>query len=85
MSEFADDMKALRHARRSHKQELQPKRMEFAKQQLLSKGVSIVTQTETELQFWHKGEIVKFFPYTGWATGKSIKDGRGLDKLIKQL
>ena len=30
-------------------------------------------------------EKVKFFPYSGWHTGKSIKDGRGIENLLKQL
>jgi hypothetical protein len=85
MSEFAEYMKAFRDLRKTIKKQLNPKRMQFAKEQLLNVGVSIATETETEVQLWHKGEIVKLFPYTGWATGKSIKDGRGLDNLIKQL
>lgn len=37
------------------------------------------------IEFEYKGHIVKYFPYSGWATGKTIKDGRGLDNLLKQL
>ncbi len=85
MSQFADDMRSLRHTRRSHKKEHQPKRMQIAIDALKAKGIEITTQTETEIQFWFKHEIIKFFPYTGWATGKSIKDGRGLQNLLKQL
>jgi hypothetical protein len=32
-----------------------------------------------------KNELVKFFPYSGWHTGKSIVDGRGIKKLLAQL
>lgn len=37
------------------------------------------------IEFEYKGHIVKYFPYSGWATGKTIKDGRGLMNLINQL
>ena len=37
------------------------------------------------LQFEHKGSMVRFFPYTGWFSGKTVKDGRGLKNLLKQL
>jgi predicted nucleotidyltransferase len=64
--------------------ELQPKRMEYAIDKLNS-IVSLTLITDTEIQFYWKGELVKFFPYSGWHTGKSIKDGRGLQNLLKQL
>ena len=54
-----------------------------------SKLSKIVTTLEKvsnkELQFTFDGCIVKFYPYNGWHTGKSIIDGRGLKKLIKQI
>lgn len=37
------------------------------------------------IEFEYKGHSIKYFPYSGWATGKTIKDGRGLNNLIKQL
>ena len=37
------------------------------------------------LQFDFKGSLVRFFPYTGWFSGKTIKDGRGLNNLLKQM
>lgn len=35
--------------------------------------------------FLWKGEKITFYPYSGWATGKGIVDGRGLKNLLKQL
>lgn len=32
-----------------------------------------------------KGNAVFFYPYSGWATGKNIQDGRGLQNLINQI
>ena len=37
------------------------------------------------LQFDFKGSLVRFFPYTGWFSGKTVKYGRGLMNLLKQI
>lgn len=66
--------------------ELEPQRMEYAAKQLLGIGIqSVFAVTDKCLQFDFKGEKIRFFPYSGWHTGKSIKDGRGLKNLLKQL
>lgn len=65
--------------------ELEPKRMEFAKRSIQDLGYEIVVEKNTSLTFMFKGEFVTVFPYSGWHTGKSIKDGRGLQKLLNQL
>lgn len=66
-------------------QELEPKRIDYAVKELENIGVEIMQRTNTEIQFLHKGKVVKFFPYSGWASGATIKDGRGIKRLIKQL
>lgn len=65
--------------------ELAPKRMTFAKCELQKIGIELTFESDTELRFIHKNHEVKFFPYTGWHTGKTIKDGRGINELMKQL
>jgi len=65
--------------------EQEPKRMKYAVEQLKSLGFEVQTFGETRIEFEHKGEIVRHFPYTGWHTGRSIKDGRGIIHLLKQL
>lgn len=65
--------------------ELEPKRVEFAKNIIIKLGYEILLETKTYIEFEHIGDRVRFFPYSGWHTGKSIKDGRGIEKLIKQL
>ena len=67
------------------RKELQPRRMQYAINMIEKAGCTITFQDEKEIIFQYQGERVNFFPYTGWATGKSIKDGRGIDNLIKQL
>jgi len=42
-------------------------------------------QDEHKLQFSFKDEIVTLYPYSGWHTGKSITDGRGINKLLTQI
>lgn len=66
------------------KKELEPERMDYAVYKLDSL-VRIEYISDNEIQFYWKDELVKFFPYTGWHSGKSIKDGRGIHRLLKQL
>lgn len=61
-----------------------PKRILHAKQELKKLGIE-TTQDETCVMFEYKGSQVRLFAYSGWHTGKTIKDGRGLNNLIKQL
>ena len=65
--------------------ELEPLRMEYAKEQISALGYEVSEHDGKELRFFNRGKIVKFFPYSGWATGATIKDGRGLRKLLNQL
>lgn len=64
---------------------LEPARIEYAVRRIQELGFEIIQRDNIQIQFIHKGQKVTFFPYSGWATGKSIKDGRGLERLIKQL
>ena len=64
--------------------ELQPKRMQFALDELTKMGYEL-TFDNTKIDFKHKGNRIQFFPYSGWHTGKGIKDGRGWKKLKQQL
>jgi hypothetical protein len=65
--------------------ELEPKRFDYAIEQLTKIGKEIIYKDSTKLKFDHINEQVTLFPYSGWHSGKSIKDGRGIDKLLKQL
>lgn len=65
--------------------ELEPERMVYAINELEKRGFKVDDSRENEIQFEYKGSIIKFYPYTGWATGKTIKDGRGIKNLLKQL
>lgn len=67
------------------REELEPKRMQYAIQQITELGYIVKRVSDSELEFEHKGHVIKMFPYTGWHSGKSIKDGRGIHNLTKQL
>jgi len=59
--------------------------MDFAKKEIEKKGYEVTEARGTELQFEHMGHTVYFFPYSGWHSGATIKDGRGLKKLLSQI
>jgi hypothetical protein len=65
--------------------ELEPKRMEYAIAEIQKLGYIVTQQGSTQLTFQFKGHTVHFFPYSGWHSGASIKDGRGLKELLLQI
>lgn len=65
--------------------ELQPVRMRVAKDAINKLGLQIVHEDDVKIVFMYKASRISFYPYSGWHTGKTIKDGRGLQNLLKQL
>lgn len=65
--------------------ELEPKRMQFALDSLLKLGVNATQVNDSKIEFSYKNELISFWPYSGWHSGKSIVDGRGIKELIKQI
>lgn len=69
---------------REHK--LTPTRTEAAISALEKLGKYIERDDEKKcVYFIHNKEMITYWPYSGWASGKSIVDGRGLENLLKQL
>ena len=64
--------------------ELEPERMKYAIEQIEALGYKVEDYGKS-LWFTFKGKTVMFYPYSGWATGKTIQDGRGIAKLLKQI
>lgn len=60
-------------------------RMDYAIRKLTEAGYEVDRVNDNELNFLFKGNNIKLFPYTGWHTGKGIKDGRGIQNLLNQL
>lgn len=67
------------------KESLQPQRLSYAKSELYKLGYMINYEDSTKIKFDFNGESVTLFAYAGWHTGRSIKDGRGINKLLKQI
>jgi len=63
---------------------LEPERIASTSKILEDRGFE-VSRDSTKVWFQWKGETVTFFPYSGWHSGKSIKDGRGFANLLRQL
>ena len=61
-------------------------RLVYATNRITELGYTVKWVEQSKcLQFEHKWAMVRFFPYTGWFSGKTVKDGRGLTNLLKQL
>jgi len=65
--------------------QLEPARMQHAIDRLTALGLTITSRDKVAIKFLYKGETITFWPYSGWHSGKGIKDGRGLENLLKQL
>nr|DAI10104.1 MAG TPA: hypothetical protein [Caudoviricetes sp.] len=70
---------------KERQQELQPGRTEYAITRLRSLGYPVIEINATTLQFTFRGFPVTLYPYSGWFTGKTVKDGRGIKNLLKQI
>jgi len=82
MSTDCDMLKELRKERRANKE---GSRMDFAIKQLTGLGHKVTMETNNAISIIFKGERVMVYPYTGWFTGKSVKDGRGIKNLLKRI
>jgi hypothetical protein len=63
---------------------LEPKRMNTAINEITKLGYSVHSDDKS-IYFDFKGSTITYWPYSGWASGKTIKDGRGLKKLLDQI
>mgnify|MGYP003608629210 FL=1 len=66
-------------------QKLQPERIKSAKAEIERLGFVIQFEDNTSLKFQYLGNLITFFPYSGWFSGKGVKDGRGLKNLLEQI
>jgi hypothetical protein len=60
-------------------------RLYYAKKRLKDLNIEIVFESDNRIDFMHNGKTCSIYPYTGFFTGPTIKDGRGVEKLIEQL
>lgn len=64
---------------------LQPIRISKAITEIENLGYKVTEETSTRISFHFKGHKINYFPYSGWASGKTIIDGRGLKNLLAQI
>lgn len=67
---------------------IEPQRISYARKQLSSLDLDISFEYRVASRCFiimDGVSIIRYYPYTGWFTGKSVKDGRGIHNLIKQL
>lgn len=65
--------------------ELTKRRSMYALEKLSQKQVHIDTVDEKKIVIIHRNKKIVLYPFTGWFTGKTIKDGRGIENLLSQL
>lgn len=70
---------------KQRQQRLEPSRIDNAIREITKLGLEIIEKNSKDIKFKYNGNVITFFPYTGWHTGKGINDGRGLQNLLKQL
>ena len=71
---------------KEHRNPIEEARMAYARTKIEALGYDVKEdELKKCLTFVFKGNTIRLFPYTGWFTGKGIKDGRGLLKHIKQI
>lgn len=66
-------------------QVFEPKRVQYAKDQIEKLGYEVEVFGGVRLEFEFKNYRVMFYPYSGWHAGRTIQDGRGIKKLLKQI
>jgi len=70
---------------KERQERLEPQRMADAIESIEAMGYEPYKVNESLIEFYYEGSKVMFYPYSGWHTGKTIKDGRGLRNLLKQI
>jgi len=66
-------------------QRLEGPRYETAVKELTDRGFEVDTSDSQCIKFQLRGNTITYYPYSGWASGKGIVDGRGLRNLLTQL
>lgn len=70
---------------KEEKRKITEQRKEYAIIELEKLGYELTYEDDDEINISYKGKTVSIFPYSGWFQGKSVKKGRGIKNLLKQL
>lgn len=85
-SELSEDMELLRELTQKNRSGKEPGRHEYVLAELRKRGFQPEDDAENKcIRFSFQGNVITVWPYKGWFSGKGVKDGRGISKLLKQL
>ena len=63
-----------------------PRRYNYCLKRLKELGLMVKEDLNNKcIIIIYKDNQIRFYPYSGWASGKCIKDCRGFNKLLKQI
>ena len=85
-SELSEDMELIRELTQNNRSGKEPGRREYVLTELRKRGFQPEEDEENKcIRFSFRGNVITVWPYKGWFSGKGVKDGRGISKLLKQL
>lgn len=85
-SETLEDIEFLKELTKKKRNANEPGRWEYTLRVLREKGYVPIEDEENKcIRFSFHGNTVTVWPYKGWFSGKGVKDGRGIAKLLKQI
>lgn len=59
--------------------------MEYARNQITALGYPVTEVKRHTLQFTFRGSPVTLYPYSGWFTGSTVTDGRGIELIRRTV
>jgi hypothetical protein len=85
-SELSEDYALIKELARTKREQKEPSRSQYILRELKEKGYDPQEDKENKcIHFLLHGNTITVWPYTGWFSGKGIKDGRGTKKLFRQI
>lgn len=85
-SELSEDYALLKELTRAKREQKEPSRWQYILRELKEKGYDPQEDNENKcIRFLFHDNTITVWPYTGWFSGKRIKDGRGTKKLFRQI
>lgn len=85
-SEMSEELEILNLIRNEKRKDKEPGRWKYATSVLKERGYNPIPDENNKcIRFSFKGNTITVWPYTGWFSGKGVKDGRGINKLLKQI
>lgn len=84
MGELAEDFAFMKKVKEEERAKVEPTRFEYAVDKLMEAGHKVGLNPKDDKSII-VNNMVLFWPYTGWYSGKGVGSGRGIHNLIKKL